>query len=106
MAFEVSLSPRAIADAEHAYLWFKEQNQTFANEWFQGLSDALASLEQLPARCPVAPESQELDREVRQLLYRKSKKATFRILFGISGEEVFVYRIRHTSQQYLTVEEF
>lgn len=105
MAFEVSLSPRAIADAENAYLWLKEQNPEFANEWFQGLSDALVSLEQLPARCPIAAESQELDREVRQLLYRKSKRTAFRILFGISGKKVFVYRIRHTSQQYLTEEE-
>ena len=105
MAFEVSLSPRAIADIENVYLWLKEQNPAFANEWFQGLSDALVSLEQLPARCPVAAESQELDREVRQLLYRKSKRTAFRILFGISVNEVFVYRIRHTSQQYLTEEE-
>lgn len=106
MAFEVRLSPRAIADAESAYLWLKKQNQEFADDWFQGLSDALASLEQLPARCPVAPESQELDREVHQLLYRKSKRTTFRILFGISEIEVYVYRIRHTAQQYLSEEEF
>lgn len=102
MVFQVSLSPRAIADVENAYLWFKEQDRAFADEWFQGLAHALASLEQLPARCPLSPESQGLDREIRQLLYRRSKKRTFRILFGISGKEVFVYRIRHTAQQYLT----
>ncbi len=105
MIFQVSLSPSAIADAEEAYLWLKEQNQEFADAWFNGLTEAINSLEKLPARCPVAPESKELDREVRQLLYRKSKGTSYRILFGLSGAEVYVYRIRHTAQQYLSQEE-
>lgn len=106
MTFQVKLSPSAIQDAETAYLWLKEQNQTFADTWFQGLSEAITSLEQLPARCPIAPESRQLEREVRQLLYRKSKRTVFRILFGLSETEVYVYRIRHSAQQTLTDEDF
>ncbi len=105
MVFQVSLSPSAIADAESAYLWYKQQNQALADAWFNELTEAINSLENFPARCPVAAESKDLDREVRQLIYRKSKGSSYRILFGISDSEVYVYRIRHTAQEYLTTEE-
>ncbi len=105
MVFRVSLSPSAIADAESAYLWYKQQNQALADAWFNELTEAINSLENFPARCPVAAESMDLDREVRQLIYRKSKGSSYRILFGISDSEVYVYRIRHTAQEYLTTEE-
>ncbi len=105
MVFRVSLSPSAIADAESAYLWYKQQNQALADAWFNELTEAINSLENFPARCPVAAESKDLDREVRQLIYRKSKGSSYRILFGISDSEVYVYRIRHTAQEYLTTEE-
>ncbi|MBE9082840.1 type II toxin-antitoxin system RelE/ParE family toxin [Tolypothrix sp. LEGE 11397] len=106
MIFQVNVSPPAIADIENIYLWLKAQNSTFADQWFNELTQAIDSLEQLPARCPLAPESQELDREVRQLLCRTSKKMIVRILFGIAGSQVSVYRVRHTSQQYLSKEDF
>lgn len=83
----------------------KTTHQEFADAWFEGLTLAINSLETLPARCPIAPESKELDREVRQLIYKKSKGSSYRILFGISGSQVYIYRIRHTAQQYVTKEE-
>jgi plasmid stabilization system protein ParE len=106
MAYQINLSPSAIADIENAYLWLRSTNKVFADEWFNGLTDAIDSLAALPARCPVAPESKELDREIRQLLFRKSKRTVFRILFEISETEVNIYRIRHTAQQYLSKEDF
>ena len=78
MVFRVSLSPSAIADAESAYLWYKQQNQALADAWFNELTEAINSLENFPARCPVAAESKDLDREVRQLIYRKSGVAELR----------------------------
>lgn len=102
MEFCVSISPSALADAETAYLWMRERDLEIADQWFDGLLNAINSLERLPARCPIAPESEELGMEIRQLLYGKSKRFCYRILFGISQTEVNVYRIRHTSQQYLT----
>ncbi|MBD2300029.1 type II toxin-antitoxin system RelE/ParE family toxin [Nostoc sp. FACHB-87] len=102
MEFRVDISPLALADAENAYLWIREQDSDLADKWFDGLLDAIDSLERFPARCPVTPESEELGMEIRQLLYGKSKRFRYRILFGISETEVNIYRIRHTAQQYLT----
>lgn len=102
MEFLVRISPSALADAETAYLWIQERDPDMADKWFNGLLEAIDSLDRLPARCPVAAESEELGMEIRQLLYGKSKRFRYRILFGISETEVIVYRIRHTARQYLT----
>jgi plasmid stabilization system protein ParE len=60
MEFRISISPSALADAEAAYLWIREGDPQMADKWFNGLLDAIDSLQSLPARCPAAPESEEL----------------------------------------------
>jgi len=105
MEFCVNISPSALADAETAYLWIRERDPEMADKWFIGLLNAVNSLEHFPSRCTVAPESEELGMEIRQLLYGKSKRFRYRILFEISGTAVNVYRIRHSAQQYLTEED-
>jgi plasmid stabilization system protein ParE len=69
-------------DIDEAYLWFYEQSPSSADKWFRGLCRAIFSLGKMPARCPVAPESRDIDREVRQLLYGK-KRQMYRILYEI-----------------------
>jgi plasmid stabilization system protein ParE len=106
MIYQVSITTLAFRDADNAYQWFRASNEQFANEWFNGLIEAIDTLQQLPSRCALAPESKEFDREIRQLLYKKSKTNCYRIIFGIVESNVIIYRIRHTSQQYLSKEGF
>ncbi len=106
MTYRVEMSRPALTDAENAYLWLKAESEELANEWFRGLVEAVNSLENLPNRCPIAPESRSFLIEIRQLLYGKGKNQ-FRIIFGVSIDEktgrnmVLIYRIRHGSQKYL-----
>jgi plasmid stabilization system protein ParE len=58
------------------------------------LQGAIASLAEFPKRCPLAPENSAFPFEVRQLLYGK-KPHTYRILFTIEGQTVYVLHIRH-----------
>ncbi|WP_277884064.1 hypothetical protein [Nostoc sp. FACHB-280] len=44
MEFRVDISPLALADAENAYLWIREQDSDLADKWFDGLLDAIHSL--------------------------------------------------------------
>jgi len=57
MEFRVSISPSAQADAEAAYQWIKQRDPDMADNWFDGLIDAISKLERFPARCPVALKS-------------------------------------------------
>jgi len=100
MVLRVEISPSALADAEEAFLWIQQESPAIADEWYNGLVDAILSLENFPNRCPLAPESEDIGREIRQLLYRRH-----RILFSVTGDVVQVFRIRHTAQDSLSSEE-
>jgi plasmid stabilization system protein ParE len=104
MAFRVSLSRSAKTDADEAFAWMKEKySEDQAIKWFNGLVDVVDSLEEFPRRCPVAPESDDLGIELRQLIYG-NRTAAYQIVFSIgqdnamADEVVRVYRIWHGSR--------
>jgi hypothetical protein len=70
---------------------------------------AILSLEELPRRCPLAPEAEGLAVELRQLLYGK-RAGQYRILSRVYDEldppRVRVVAIRHCARAGLTPEEF
>ncbi len=106
MAYRVDISRPAIEDAETAYLWMREHSPEKAANWFAGLMDAIFSLEKMPDRCPIAPESREFAIEVRQLLYGK-RRNVYRVLFSVTYDNeadenvIRIYRIRHAAQRRL-----
>ena len=107
MGFRISFAPSARTDLERAYLWISERNPEAANVWYNEIVDAISSLKNLPARCPKASESADVEQEIRQLLYGK-RGNMYRILFVIVENEslVRVIHIRHTAQQRLSSSDF
>ena len=101
MAYEVDISRQAQADADEAFVWKGELSFEAANHWYIGLMEALASLEELPTRCPLAPENDTFREEIRQLLYGKGRDI-YRILFTIRRETVFILYIRHGAREWVT----
>lgn len=99
MAFRVKQALKAKRDLDLILEWLRSQ---YAGEtglrWFQGLKEAVASLSELPQRCPLAPENAEFPFEVCQLLYGR-KPHVYRILFTIEGDTVVVLHIRHARRQ-------
>jgi len=95
MEFRVELTSRAQRDVDAIYAWLAgEQAGESGARWFAALRAAITSLQALPARCALAPESRESPVEVRQLLYGR-RPHTYRILFYIDGDVVQVLHIRH-----------
>jgi hypothetical protein len=87
MAYRVDISPSALADAEAAYLKIKElSSPASAGQWYEGLLKAIFSLENFPLRCPIAPESKEIGKELRQLLYGKRGRI-YKIFFATARDE-------------------
>jgi len=85
-------------------LKLREHNPAYAEQWFRGLMNAIASLQEKPLRCAIAPENEAFSEEVRQLLYGKSRN-TYRILFTIRDDTVYVLYVRHSSQALLKADE-
>ena len=92
--YDVITQPRAERDIEAAYRWLAEQAPAAANEWFDGISDALDSLGEMPERCPIAPEAKHFKQEVRHLLF-----GAYRIIFAVEERHVRVITVRHASRK-------
>ena len=103
MEFRVELSPKAYNDIDCAKCWIAEHiSSAAAEKWEADIFDALESLSEYPARCPIAPEDKAVDFEVRHLLCG-GKQGGYRIVFTIELNEkvplVWVYAVRHSSRQ-------
>jgi hypothetical protein len=80
-----------------------------AERWFNGVIHEIASLSEMPARCPAAPESEDLGQEVRVLLHGRSKRL-YKIYYAIDYETpsagmVRVFHVRHWARKPLTNDE-
>lgn len=97
MKYTVILQPAAEEEIEAGYLYLlSEASVAVAVRWFNQLEQAIETLEAMPRRCAVAPESSYFELEIRQLLVDP-----YRILFTIAGKEVHVLHVRHASRRRL-----
>ncbi|NEP00956.1 MAG: type II toxin-antitoxin system RelE/ParE family toxin [Symploca sp. SIO2E9] len=104
MTFQVEITPIAEAQIEQAYQWYRERNPQFADSWFRGLMNAIATLQKKPRRCTLAVEHEIFPEELRQLIYGKSKNI-YRVLFTIRETTVYVLYLRHSAQAPLTLDD-
>ena len=109
MAYRVDLTPRAIADIEEALEYIDQAAPTRSKRWLLGLMDTVYSLEDMPERFPVAPESEDFGKEIRQALYGK-RTGIYRIMFRIYKEAssdgvVRVICVRHGARDRLRPED-
>ena len=82
MTYKVDISIPALQDAESAFLWVRDFDIDIAKAWYEGLLEAIFTLENHPERCAFAPESNVIGREVRHLIYGK-RKQQYRIFFEV-----------------------
>ncbi len=89
--FQIRYGRFAIDDLNSSFAWGIENwGLELAEAWLAEIEDLIADrLSTIPASCPVAPESDELDVEVRQLVFGR-----YRVLFTIKGNDVLILRIR------------
>src|SRR5437764_828283 len=94
MEYEIRLSAPALADASEVVARIATEYVRMAARWFTGLLKAISSLRTFPERCPLAPEADAFQREIRQLFYGK-RRNRYRILFVVDGDLVNILRILH-----------
>jgi toxin ParE1/3/4 len=75
MQYLVRLTDRALRDLEAIYEFIEANSSERAFAWFNGLAEAIYSLERFPERGTVIPE----DKKLRDLLFGK-KPSVYRII--------------------------
>jgi plasmid stabilization system protein ParE len=110
MAFRVEIEPQAFEDLDSIAGCIKKKSSfALAERWFNGMISDIASLKEMPARCPIAPESEDLGDEVRILLHGRKNRA-YKIYFAIHYETsstgtVRVFHVRHWARKLLSPHE-
>jgi plasmid stabilization system protein ParE len=101
--FRIFITGPAKQDIQFAHDWWAmHRSNEQAGRWYSRIHAAILSLEHMPERCGLATESTLSIAGVRQLLFGLGRRPTHRIVFGIEGDEVIIFRVRYTSQDILT----
>lgn len=54
MAYQIEISPTAVADLESIFLWIKKDSSENAYRWVRGCYEIMLTLENFPRRCALA----------------------------------------------------
>jgi plasmid stabilization system protein ParE len=97
VTYKVVFTPKARAEAVEVFRWLEERSSDAAARWFVGLEKAVAKLEVMPERHPVAEEeSALLGVTIWQMLYGR-RRGVYRVLFSIQGDTVYLHHVRHSA---------
>ncbi len=106
MAYLVEITARAARDLDHLYTQINAAESMAAARWYNGLEQAVQTLEKFPLRCPVAPEGKRAGRPLRHLLYGRRPRV-YRVIYEVAEPEktVRVLTIRHWTMDEARLEE-
>jgi len=105
VSYKLFYTTRAKSDLRAATDYIAQQVPETAEHWFNSFVAALVKLQQNPLIYGVAPESDQLDENIRQLIYRTKSRRPNRALFVIRGDTVYILCIRRPGQRLLTYQE-
>lgn len=102
MSFTVRILPRAEEDATALFIWISERSTDGAHAWLKAFELVVSQLEENPYAFGLAPESGLRDFELRQFLFRTRRGRTYRGVFTIQLNSIYVLRVRGPGQAPLT----
>lgn len=80
------------------YRYLREAAPEAARRWLEGMRRTIKSLDKYPERGRLAAESASFDELVREVLYGRGNRGTYRILYTVREEAVYVLHVRHGSR--------
>lgn len=106
MAYSLVVTPQAQADIAEGFAFLSEHSPEAAQRLYEAMRNAILTLDEMPARCALAPEAPRLGVPVRQLLHG-TRPGIYRIVFRIAEDagEVHVLSVRHGACKPLSEEE-
>jgi plasmid stabilization system protein ParE len=91
--YRVEITRSAERDAISIYEYIERTSPQRAAKWFAEIERQMRTLSQLPTRCPMIPEADEIGLEYRHLIWRN-----YRTVFRIENNIVYVVRVVHGAQ--------
>lgn len=105
MSFHVILLPQAEQDVDAIVAWLHARSPQGAAAWHRSCLAAIESLERTAVSCGRAPEDKDHQACIQQILFKTRRGRTYRALFTIREDNVYVLHVRGPGQNLLTREE-
>ena len=93
LKYLVEITKAAESDIREIFRYIASDSEAAANKLITEIERQIDSLEQFPLRCPVVPESQDLGKEYRHIIY-----GNYRTIFRIEGSRVIIMRVVHVAR--------
>jgi plasmid stabilization system protein ParE len=105
MAFRVEISPEAFGDLDRIALSLQEKaTSVVAERWLDGIFASIRSLREMPSRCAIAEESDDLGTEIRLLLHGRRNRR-YKVYFLIREKTVRILHVRHWARKPVEADE-
>lgn len=88
--YRVEITQTAESDIKEIFQYIASDSNQSAIKLVIEIGRQIDSLEQFPLRCPIIPESRELGKEYRHIIY-----GDYRTIFRIEGARVIIMRVIH-----------
>ena len=98
MTFEVKVSERAEKDVDTIFEWLAQRSKDGAVRWYHAYLASLQSRPNQAAGCGIAPESEKLNIDLRQILFKTRRGRVYRSLFVITGNAIHMIGVRGAGQ--------
>jgi plasmid stabilization system protein ParE len=97
MTYRVIMTPAAETDLRTAYRYIRNRAPLAARDWIRRARRSAKTLVQRPERCPLSPESVSFDQPIRELFFGSGNRGTYRLLFVVLDQSVYILHVRHGS---------
>lgn len=102
MNFRVRILPQAKRDiARNARWWAEHHSAEQTIEWVKAIESQLRALSKFPRRHPLSSENDSFPYEIRDKAVGLGRRKSYRAVFTIKGEELFVLTVRANQQRAL-----
>lgn len=98
MSHRVVVLRRAEEELTAIALWLADRSRDGAVQWLDAFERAKDSLATDPDGGEMAPESEFVEAEIRQILFKTRSGNRYRVLYTIDGNDVRVLHVRGPGQ--------
>ena len=91
--YRVEITRTAELDIVEIFNYIATDSDSAAKKWVIEIERQIDTLERLPLRCPVIPESRELGKEYRHIIH-----GNYRTVFRIDRAKIVIMRVVHTAR--------
>lgn len=92
--YKIEISPTAERDIAEIPDHIARDSVIDALRWYELTKDVISTLAEMPERCPIAVESEAVDREIRHLVF-----GNYRALFTIAAKSVQILHVRNAAME-------